>query len=150
MITRRDVVVAVTAVCATMAAVAWAQTAPPPVMHSSVFKWDDMTAKPTASGEKREVLKAPVATLDQLQLHVTTVGPHQKAHEGHKHPEEELIIVKEGMIDAMQNGVTTRVGPGSVIFEASNELHGLVNAGDTPATYYVIKWFSPGTMAKAE
>ena len=75
------------------------------------------------------MLKAPVATLDQLQLHVTTVGPHQKAHEAHKHPEEELIIVKEGMIDAMQNGETTRVGPGSVIFEASNELHGLAERG---------------------
>jgi quercetin dioxygenase-like cupin family protein len=139
-------VVAVTAVCATAAAVAWAQTTAPPVMRSSVFKWDDMQAKPTASGEKREVLKSPVATLDQLQLHVTTVGPHQKAHEAHKHLEEELIIVKEGTIDAMQNGETTRVEPGSVIFEASNELHGLVNAGDTPATYYVIKWFSPGTL----
>jgi XRE family transcriptional regulator, regulator of sulfur utilization len=150
MISRRDIVVAVSAACATMAAVAWAQTTAPPVMRSSIFKWDDMQAKPTASGVKREVLKAPVATLDQLQLHVTTVGPHQKAHEPHKHPEEELIIVKEGMIDAMQNGETTRVGPGSVIFEASNELHGLINAGDMPATYYVIKWFSPGTMpAKA-
>jgi XRE family transcriptional regulator, regulator of sulfur utilization len=149
MISRRDVAVAVVAACTTIAAVAWAQIAAPPAMTSCVVAWDSMEAKPTPSGEKREVFKVPVATLDQLQVHVTTVGPHQKAHEPHKHPEEELIIVKEGTIEALQNRTTTRVGPGSVIFEASNELHGLTNAGDTPATYYVIKWFSPGTMDKA-
>ena len=47
----------------------------------------------------------------------------------------------------MQNGETTTLGPGSVIFEASNDLHGLKNVGDTPASYYVIKWFPPGSMA---
>jgi quercetin dioxygenase-like cupin family protein len=46
----------------------------------------------------------------------------------------------------MQNGVTKRAGPGSMVFEASNEPHRLRNVGETPATYYVIKWFPPGVL----
>jgi len=48
----------------------------------------------------------------------------------------------------MQNGVTKRAGAGSIIFQASNDLHGLRNAGQTPATYYVIKWYSPGMLKR--
>jgi len=59
-----------------------------------------------------------------------------------------LIIVKEGLIESTQNGEIKRAGPGSIIFESSNQLHGLRNAGTTPATYFVIKWFSPGTLKK--
>ena len=90
---------------------------------------------------------APTATLDQLAVHVTTVKPGERAHDPHRHWEEELIIVKEGTVESMQNGETMRLGPGSVIFEASNELHGLRNVGDTPASYFVIKWFPPGSLA---
>ena len=36
-------------------------------------------------------------------------------------------------------GQPQRVGPGSVLFAAADDLHGVQNVGDTPATYYVIK-----------
>jgi quercetin dioxygenase-like cupin family protein len=117
------------------------------VLTSSVFDWDKIAATPTKYGEKRDVIKSATATADQLDIHVTTVNPGQRYHEPHRHPEEEIIIVKEGTIESMQEGVTTKVGPGSIIFEASNQFHGLANAGDTPATYFVIKWWSPGTLA---
>jgi quercetin dioxygenase-like cupin family protein len=39
-----------------------------------------------------------------------------------------------------------RVGPGSVIFQASNQLHGIRNVGQTTAVYHVIKWNSPGML----
>ena len=58
------------------------------------------------------------------------------------------IIVKEGTLESVQKGVVKRAGPGSIIFEASNELHGVRNIGTTPATYFVIKWYSPGTLNK--
>ena len=144
MITRRDLVIAVAAVCATVAAVAWAESAAKTMMKSSVFDWNSIKAEPTKVGARRQFFEAPTATLDQLSCHVTTLNPGEMPHAGHQHPAEELIIVKEGTIEAVQNSVTNRVGPGSIIFEASNEYHSLRNVGQTQATYYVIKWVSPG------
>jgi len=46
----------------------------------------------------------------------------------------------------MQNGVTNRAGPGVIIFEASNELHGLRNPGPMARTYLRVIKFSPGIL----
>jgi quercetin dioxygenase-like cupin family protein len=139
--------VAVIAASAAIASVAWAQSAGRPFMLSTVFDWEQLDAMPTSSGAKRDVCRTPTATLDQLQIHVTTVNPGQRSHEPHRHWEEELMIVKEGTVESMQNGETVRLGPGSIIFEASNELHGIRNVGDTDASYYVIKFWPPGSLA---
>jgi uncharacterized cupin superfamily protein len=144
MITRRDLVVAAVVVCATIAAVALADSAIAPVMKSSVFEWDKLKAESNAHGARRQVFDSRTATLDQLECHITTINPGQSPHPGHHHPEEELLIVKEGTLEAVQNGVTNRVGPGAVIFQASNEYHSLRNVGETPATYYVIKFVPHG------
>ena len=58
------------------------------------------------------------------------------------------MIVKEGTVESLVNGELKRVGPGSIIFQAANQMHGLRNVGDGPATYHVIKWNSPGMLAK--
>ena len=55
------------------------------------------------------------------------------------------MIIKEGTIEALVQGEWKRVGEGSVIFNASNQLHGLRNVGTTPATYHVINWKSSKT-----
>jgi hypothetical protein len=49
------------------------------------------------------------------------------------------MIVQSGVLDALQGTVTRRAGPGSVVFMASNELHGLTNPGPGPATYLIIR-----------
>jgi len=146
MITRRDLCVALVAVSTACAAVVWAQSPAVPPVRSMIFDWSQVKAGPTPTGQKRVFMRTPTTTLDQLDVHATTINPGQRAHDPHRHWEEELIIVKEGTVEAMQNGETTVVGPGSVIFEASNELHGLRNVGDAPATYLVIKWFPPGSL----
>src|SRR5262245_19441926 len=151
MITRRDVIVAASAVCATVAAVAWAQGPTKPVMHSSAFDWNRLPVHATKVGERRAVFDSPTATLDRLECHITTIKPGEEPHATHQHPEEEMMLVKEGTLEALQNGQRVKVGPGSVLFEGSNEFHGVKNVGDTPASYFVIKWWSPGGgKAKAE
>jgi quercetin dioxygenase-like cupin family protein len=147
MIKRRDIVVALIAISATLCVVAVSgqQT---PVMQSSVFDWNAIPAKQTPVGSVRSFCKAPTATLDQLEVHVTTLNPGLASHPPHQHTNEELVIVKEGTVEALVNGEWKRVGPGSVIFNASNQLHGLRNVGTGPATYHVINWSSPGMLQK--
>jgi len=135
---------------ATVGALALAQEGlnPPPVMGSSIFDWTLLPVKKTEKGEVRKVLRAPTATLDELECHVTTLNPGEMAHPAHQHPDEELIIVKEGTVESLVNGELKIVGPGSVIFQAANQMHSIKNVGATPATYHVIKWNSPGMLKK--
>lgn len=130
--------------------IAGSSRAETPVLGSTAASWEDIQAKPSNNnGRSRQLLKSPTATLDELEIHVTTLPVGQASHEPHKHPNEEVIIVKEGTVEAFQGGQTRRLGPGSVMFMASNQLHAVRNVGETPATYHVINWFSPG-MKKAQ
>jgi XRE family transcriptional regulator, regulator of sulfur utilization len=116
------------------------------VMGSSIFDWNTLGVQKTKVGESRKVCQAPTATLDELECHITTLNPGETPHPPHQHPDEEIVIVKEGTVEALVNGVTRRVGPGSVIFQAANQMHSIRNVGDGPATYHVIKWNSPGML----
>ena len=116
-----------------------------PVMSSTVVDWTALKATSTAVGAVRQVFQAPTATLNELECHVTTLNPGLSSHPPHRHPNEEIIIVQQGTVEVFSEGTRTRVGPGSVIFHASNHLHGLTNVGDTPATYHVINWRSTTT-----
>lgn len=147
-ITRRDLLVALIAVGATLGVVTLAQT-DKPIMGSSAFDWNSIEAQPTKIGSTRKFFQAPTATLDELECHVTTLNPGETPHAPHKHPDEEVIIIKEGTVESLVNGETRRLGPGSVIFQASNQIHGIRNVGKVPAVYHVFKWNSPG-MLKAK
>ena len=132
---------------AAAAAVALAQSSAKPILHSAVFNWSGFKAEPTKTGSRRECFDGPTATLERLECHVTTLNPGEAPHAAHQHPEEEVIIVKEGVLAAVQNGRTNRVETGGIIFEASNETHGLRNPGTNQAVYYVIKIY-PHDLAK--
>jgi quercetin dioxygenase-like cupin family protein len=149
MITRRDFVVASIASALTLAGAAGARlAAAPDVMGSTVFDWKDMVAKPNKTGEVRQVVQRPTATLDELEIHVTTLNPGETPHPPHQHPDEELLIVRQGTVESLNNGQLKRLGPGSVIFQAANQLHSIRNVGSEPAIYHVIKWNSPGMLKK--
>jgi XRE family transcriptional regulator, regulator of sulfur utilization len=143
--TRRDALVALIAMSFTLGAVA-AASARGPVMGSTIFDWNTFTATPNRTGAVRKVVQQPTATLDELEIHITTLNPGETPHAPHKHPDEELLIVKEGTVESLVNGELKRVGPGSIIFQAANQLHSIRNVGDVPATYHVIKWNSPGML----
>jgi len=136
---RRDMVVGLLAMPSAMSALAEA-TAEQPVMGPTVFNWDDMKPVKTAVGETRSLCKAPTATVDQLEMHVTTLNPGQSPHPPHRHVNEEIIILREGECETLSNGNWVKIGPGSVVFNASNSLHGFRNIGTAPAIYHVINW----------
>jgi len=136
----RNIHVCVIAVMAAVIGSLATLAAQKPVQRSTVIEWATLEAKPTSVGARRDVMRTPTPTLDELEIHITTLNVGQVSHPPHQHPEEELLIVKEGTVETLQNGKTSRLGPGSVIFHSSNDLHNIRNAGATPATYHVIQW----------
>jgi XRE family transcriptional regulator, regulator of sulfur utilization len=147
MITKRDLAVASLSAAVALGAVAFATSAPP-VMSSTLVEWNSIPATATDVGSVRQFFRAPTATLEELELHVTTLNPGVASHAPHQHPNEELVIIKEGTVEVLVNGKMLRAGPGSVIFNASNQLHALRNVGAGPATYHVINWKSSQTPQK--
>jgi XRE family transcriptional regulator, regulator of sulfur utilization len=151
MITRRDLLIVATAlsVGVSIGHVATADSSPP-VQQSALLDWNAIEARPTQVGQLRQFLRAKTATLDELEIHATTLNPGQASHPPHKHENEELVILATGTLEATSNGQTKVLGPGSVIFNASNQLHSVRNVGDVPATYHVVNWTSPGKGKKPE
>lgn len=111
-----------------------------PILGPAVFEWDQMKPVKTATGEVRSLCKQPTATLDQLEMHISTLDPGKESHPPHRHVNEELIVLREGHCETLSNGKWVKVEPGSVVFNASNSLHGFRNVGTTPAVYTVINW----------
>jgi quercetin dioxygenase-like cupin family protein len=114
------------------------------VQKSTVYEWSTADTKPNDWGAVRQVMRTPTPTLDELEIHISTLAPGKSPHAPHQHEHEELLIVKEGTLETFQSGATRRVGPGGIIFQASNELHNVTNIGTSPATYFVIGWTIPG------
>jgi XRE family transcriptional regulator, regulator of sulfur utilization len=119
--------------------------APAARLTSSTYEWAKLVVEAKPNGSRRAVLDGPTATLDRMHVHITTLNPGEKSGEPRKHLQEEVIIVKEGTIEANWDGKSSTIGPGSVIFFASNAVTYLRNAGKTPATYYVVYYYTPLT-----
>ena len=147
MIKRRDLLIAAIFIFTVVAGMTFAESVSKPVMHSCVFNWADLKVIMTKMGLRRSVCDAPTPTLANFECHITTLNPGEAPHPPHQHADEELMIVKEGTLAALQGDQTNIVEAGGIIFEASHELHGLRNVGTNTATYFVIK-FVPHDLAK--
>ena len=143
MITRRDLLIALATAGLTAGAFALADKAG--VLGSTVFDWNTIPVKTTEVGSVRQVVSQPTPTLENLEVHITTLNPGKSPHPPHRHPNEEMLIIRQGTLEALINGEWKRVGPGSVIFFASNQLHGVRNVGDEPAIYHVVNWKTSAT-----
>jgi XRE family transcriptional regulator, regulator of sulfur utilization len=142
---RRDVVIAAVGVAiggAGMAALPEQQ-----LLGSTVYDWAATKATVTPVGEVRQLVRQPTATLSELEMHVTTVKPGMSSHPPHTHANEELVIIDQGTVEVLSNGTWKRIGPGSVVFNASNSPHALRNVGAGPARYHVVNWATPATAA---
>ncbi|MEO6567589.1 MAG: cupin domain-containing protein [Opitutaceae bacterium] len=122
-----------------------AKAASAPKLVSDVYDWEKLVVTPTEKGVRRAIFDGPTATVDKMHVHSTTLNPGQKSGEPSKHLQEEVIIVKEGLVEANWDGKSKTGGPGSVIFFAAGATTFLRNAGPTPCTYIVVYYYTPLT-----
>jgi XRE family transcriptional regulator, regulator of sulfur utilization len=123
------------------------QTPPTPTapLQSQVVDWNTLAPTATKTGQRRQVFDAPTGTLDKLHLHITTLNPGENTGPLHRHPQEEMVIIREGTIEVNIDGRKQTAGSGSVVYFGVNENENMTNVGTTPATYYVVQWFTPRT-----
>jgi mannose-6-phosphate isomerase-like protein (cupin superfamily) len=86
----------------------------------------------------------PTDQLSGMCTGMAVLDPGATPHPPHRHPEEEFMIVAEGTGEIECDGKTTPVAPGSIMYCAGNVLHGIVNTGKVPLTFYWSKWLAKG------
>lgn len=121
----------------------------PGKLASTVFDWEKLPVKTTKVGSRRDFMNSPTVTCENLECHVTTLHAGEVPHGAHRHPDEEVVVVKEGVMECTINGVARRGGPGSIFFFASNDEHGMRNVGGTTASYHVIRIVTAATPRTA-
>lgn len=86
----------------------------------------------------------PTDQLSGMCTGMAVLDPGASPHPPHRHPEEEFLIIAEGTGAIECDGKTTQVGPGAIMYCAGNVLHGIVNTGRVPLTFYWSKWMAKG------
>jgi mannose-6-phosphate isomerase-like protein (cupin superfamily) len=86
----------------------------------------------------------PTDQLAGMCTGMAVLDPGATPHPPHRHPEEEFMIVADGTGEIFCDGKTTQVGPGSIMYCAGNVLHGILNTGKVPMTFYWSKWMAKG------
>ena len=129
--TRRDLTLLPAAL---IAATAKAQKPPLEALSSKTYRFEDLVLK----GNSRAVFDGLTHTGFRIDLHETQLAPGAAPHPPHRHDHEEVIMIRQGTIEVTNEGHVSTVGPGGVIYNGSNDLHGMKNIGDTMAHYFVI------------
>jgi quercetin dioxygenase-like cupin family protein len=111
----------------------------------TIYDYDELEFRKTAKGGRRNVERAPTPTLQELEMHITTLNEGEKSHDPHVHGDEEIILVLQGEVEEMVNGVPYLLGKGSVIYLHAMDPHGIRNAGEGACEYYAIRWITKHT-----
>ncbi len=109
---------------------------------STVYAWAQAPVVKKANSEQRAILEGTSTDFQHIEIHATTLPPHQAPHPAHTHEDEELIIIKEGKLTVTIAGKTKTLGAGSIALMMPGDEHGFDNKEDSPATYYVMRYAS--------
>lgn len=109
---------------------------------SVAIDYQEMDYQETAKGGRRAIMRRPTGTLEELEMHITTLNEGHKSHDPHTHVDEEIIVILKGEVEELINGIPFHQTTGSVIFLSSMDPHGIRNAGKGQCEYYAIRWLS--------
>lgn len=93
-------------------------------------------------GDLRVYFDGPTDQLKALTAGSLELKPGMTPHAPHQHPEEEIMLITAGEGEISLDGKITRVGPGSMMYCAAGRMHGVVNTGKAPMTFFYYKWRS--------
>lgn len=133
-VSRRELCLLLPAVLASVPALSAAE----PALPAKAYPFRDLPVRRDGGNEFRPVLAGATHSGFPIELHETALAPGARPHPAHHHPHEEIFLIREGEVEVTMAGKSTRLGPGSVAYVASNVEHGIRNAGEDKAQYFVM------------
>jgi (S)-ureidoglycine aminohydrolase len=110
-------------------------------LPSHVYFWDSLETKKQNKETRRLIMEGSTNSLSWLEVSAITLEPGKVSPPLRVYDDiEELFIVKEGQVTINLYGVNKIVGAGSIAFAMTGTVHGISNAGNTKAVYYVLKY----------
>ena len=118
-----------------------------PMAQSKVFRFDALPVVKNANGgESRAVMHGTLPTGEFVEVHETMLPPGKEPHPAHKHRNTEFVLIREGNVEYWgEDGKHEPMGPGDIVYTASNQMHGMKNTGTANASYFVVS-ISRGQM----
>lgn len=108
------------------------------MLASHSYRFEDLAVKASGGNRSWAVFDGLTHSGFHIDMHETELGPGMAPHAPHHHEHEEMLMIREGEIEMTISGKTTKLGPGSVTYVASNEEHGVRNVSAARASYFVI------------
>lgn len=120
------------------------------ITRTALVRWEESSANSNDWGEMRTYFRGEThGTVDMLSA-FAVIKPGEAAHPAHRHAAEEFLVITEGSGTWSLQGKKMPAKKGDVIYTEPWAWHGLVNTGDEPLTFYVVKWTSKGVEVPKE
>ena len=106
-----------------------------------VYRWDSLAIKKQNGLATRSIIEGSTSSLSWFEVAAITLEPGKTSPALRVYDDVEvLFIIKEGQVNITEYGVNKIMGPGSIAFAMTGTVHGISNAGNTRATYYMVKY----------
>ena len=109
-----------------------------PVMRTQHFKYDELPVTTNGQNRQKRMFTAKTHTGFKIESHQSDIAPGEVHHPPHQHLREEMMLIREGVMELTIAGKAYRLGPGDVGVIGSNELHNAKNVGTTRAVYFIV------------
>jgi len=109
-----------------------------PVMKTQRFGYDDLPVATNGKNKQRRMFTAKTHTGFKIESHMSDIAPGDVNHPPHQHLREEMMLIREGIMELTIAGKPYRLGPGDVGVIGSNELHNAKNVGTAVSRYFIV------------
>jgi quercetin dioxygenase-like cupin family protein len=109
-----------------------------PRLGTKAYIFDDLQVTSNGQNRQRRMFTGKTHTGFKLESHQSDIAPGEVNHPPHQHLREEMMLMREGTMELTVSGRPMRLGPGSVGYIGSNEIHNAKNVGTTRAQYFIV------------
>jgi (S)-ureidoglycine aminohydrolase len=107
---------------------------------SFIGDWDMWSLEENDKGERRSVFDRFTSMFRKMEMHVTALNAGVSSHQPHKHPQEEILLIRKGNGQVVINDKVYMATTGDLVFFASGSMHAIKNVGKDPLEYFALQY----------